>query len=193
MQKHIADKYVVGLYGNTMTTNPRALDIARDVLTHVTPAVRANILARGTEFQQVFGALVKKHPHLLTKVTGSGMIQVLSARAPPQTDGLCVVQLTESCILLVYCNAAVEYLVQTAKRCDRVFLRAISRLPTHSFFHFRPPILYVSLSRLTPSSSQAVHLQPTVAMFGGLDAATPSFLTRCRHAGLGTRMAHTQR
>ena len=76
LQKHIADKYVVGLYGNTMTTNPRALDIARDVLTHVTPAVRANILARGTEFQQVFGALVKKHPHLLTKVTGSGMIQV---------------------------------------------------------------------------------------------------------------------
>ncbi len=40
LQEHIASRYVVGLYGNTMTTNPRAMDIARDVLNNVTPAIR---------------------------------------------------------------------------------------------------------------------------------------------------------
>jgi acetylornithine/succinyldiaminopimelate/putrescine aminotransferase len=72
----VASRYVVGLYGNTMTTNPRALDIARDVLNAVTPAVRKNILDRGVEFQAVFGDLCKKYPKLLTRVTGSGLIQV---------------------------------------------------------------------------------------------------------------------
>lgn len=106
LQEHVAKKYVVGLYGNTMTTNPRALDIARDVLVNVTPAVRANILERGVEFQKVFRALVAKHPKVLSKVTGSGMIQ-------------------------------------------------------------------------------AVHVTPQVKMFDTLESNTVSFLTRCRHAGLG--------
>ena len=38
-----------GLYGNTMTTNPRALDVACAVLEQVTPALRENIRARGAE------------------------------------------------------------------------------------------------------------------------------------------------
>jgi acetylornithine/succinyldiaminopimelate/putrescine aminotransferase len=89
LQQHIADKYVVGLYGNTMTTNPRALDIARDVLLNVTPAVRQNILDRGVEFQAVFNKLVAKHPKLLSKVTGSGMIQAVHLQpAVPMFDNL---------------------------------------------------------------------------------------------------------
>lgn len=50
LQKHVADQYVTGLYGNTMTTNPRALDVATATLNAVTPAVRANIAERGEEF-----------------------------------------------------------------------------------------------------------------------------------------------
>ena len=77
LQEHVARKYAVGLYGNTMTTNPRALDIATDMLRAVTPAIRANIVARGEEFQSKFGALCKKHPQLLAKVTGSGLLQAV--------------------------------------------------------------------------------------------------------------------
>lgn len=81
LQEHIASRYVVGLYGNTKTTNPRALDIARDVLNNVTPSIRKNILERGVEFQSVFGELCKKYPSVLSHVTGSGLIQAVHLRS----------------------------------------------------------------------------------------------------------------
>lgn len=113
LQEHIASKYVVGLYGNTMTGNPRALDVAADVLRACTPAVRRNIVDRGVEFQAKFTALCKKHPGVLTRVTGSGLLQ-------------------------------------------------------------------------------AVHLSPSVAMFGGNHTGTSSFLALCRQAGIGViNAAHT--
>lgn len=77
MQEHIASKYAVGLYGNTMTTNPRALDVATDVLRRCTPLVRQNIIDRGVEFQSKFGSLCKKHPKILKRVTGSGLLQAV--------------------------------------------------------------------------------------------------------------------
>jgi len=77
LQEHIATKYAVGLYGNTMTTNPRALDVATEVLRAITPEVRANIVDRGVEFQAKFGALCQKHPTILKKVTGSGLLQAV--------------------------------------------------------------------------------------------------------------------
>jgi acetylornithine/succinyldiaminopimelate/putrescine aminotransferase len=106
MQEHVASKYAVGLYGNTMTTNPRGLDVATEVLRAITPEVRRNIIERGVEFQHKFGELVKKHPSILTRVTGSGLLQ-------------------------------------------------------------------------------AVHLHPSVPMFGGNQKPTTSFLAACRHAGIG--------
>ncbi len=39
--------YRKGVYGNTMTTNPRAMDVACAVLGLLTPALRANIRERG--------------------------------------------------------------------------------------------------------------------------------------------------
>ena len=50
LQPHLAAQYVTGLYGNTMTTNPRALDVATATLNAVTPEVRKNIAERGEEF-----------------------------------------------------------------------------------------------------------------------------------------------
>ena len=41
--------YVVGIYGNTMTTNPRALETAIAVLDQITPELRQNIRERGVE------------------------------------------------------------------------------------------------------------------------------------------------
>lgn len=42
--------YQTGVYGNTMTTNPRALEVARAVLLSLTPEIRNNIVERGREF-----------------------------------------------------------------------------------------------------------------------------------------------
>ena len=47
LSNRAADHYVVGIYGNTMTTNPRALETAITVLDRVTPELRLNIKERG--------------------------------------------------------------------------------------------------------------------------------------------------
>ena len=75
LQQHVADRYVVGLYGNTMTTNPRALDIATATMNAVTPAIRSNILERGEQFQEEFGEVCKENSDVITHVTGGGLLQ----------------------------------------------------------------------------------------------------------------------
>ena len=49
--------YRQGIYGNTMTANPRAMDIGSAVLGMVTPEVRQNIVDRGHEFVTKLEAL----------------------------------------------------------------------------------------------------------------------------------------
>ncbi|WP_133499653.1 aminotransferase class III-fold pyridoxal phosphate-dependent enzyme [Cognatilysobacter terrigena] len=69
-----AGLYRKGLYGNTMTTNPRALDVACAVIELVTPAVRENIRARGAEALQRLEALKSELGGLITKVQGTGLL-----------------------------------------------------------------------------------------------------------------------
>jgi len=69
-----ADLYVRGVYGNTMTTNPRALEVACVVLDNVTDALRQNIVARGHEFVEKFQALQADFPDLVTGVEGTGLL-----------------------------------------------------------------------------------------------------------------------
>ncbi|GAB6195696.1 aminotransferase class III-fold pyridoxal phosphate-dependent enzyme [Lysobacter xanthus] len=66
--------YRKGLYGNTMTTNPRALDVACAVLAQVTPAVQENIRARGREALERLEALRAEMGGLITKVQGTGLL-----------------------------------------------------------------------------------------------------------------------
>ncbi|MFA6987267.1 MAG: aminotransferase class III-fold pyridoxal phosphate-dependent enzyme [Arenimonas sp.] len=66
--------YRKGIYGNTMTTNPRALDIASVVLESLTPELRANIRAKGTEFLDKLNKLKDELPGLITKVQGTGLL-----------------------------------------------------------------------------------------------------------------------
>ncbi|MEP6940716.1 MAG: aminotransferase class III-fold pyridoxal phosphate-dependent enzyme [Rudaea sp.] len=66
--------YRKGIYGNTMTTNPRALDAACAVLASITPALRANIRMRGVEFLDKLHKLQKELPGLITKVQGTGLL-----------------------------------------------------------------------------------------------------------------------
>ena len=74
VSKHAAETYKKGLYGNTMTTNPRALDVACAVLKQVTPAVRDNIRARGVEALQKLEALKAQLGGAITKVQGTGLL-----------------------------------------------------------------------------------------------------------------------
>ena len=66
--------YRKGLYGNTMTTNPRALDTACAVLSMVTPDVRENIRARGAEAIEKLEKLKGELGGLITKVQGTGLL-----------------------------------------------------------------------------------------------------------------------
>ena len=80
--KRAADLYKKGLYGNTMTTNPRALDVACAVMEQVTPALRENIRARGAEALAKLEALKAEMGGLITKVQGTGLL--FSCELDPQ-------------------------------------------------------------------------------------------------------------
>jgi len=69
-----AGLYRKGTYGNTMTTNPRALDVACAVLAQLTPELRANIRERGQEAVAKLEALKAELGGLVTKVQGTGLL-----------------------------------------------------------------------------------------------------------------------
>ncbi len=69
--------YETGLYGNTMTTNPRALDVACKVLDLITPDLRKNIRDRGVEILAKFKALQQEFPHAICDATGTGLLCAL--------------------------------------------------------------------------------------------------------------------
>ena len=69
-----AGLYRKGVYGNTMTTNPRAMDVAVAVLEQLTPELRKNIVERGREMVAKLEALAKQLPGYITGVQGSGLL-----------------------------------------------------------------------------------------------------------------------
>jgi len=79
---HAAGLYRKGVYGNTMTTNPRALDVACATLARLTPEVRQNIRARGEQALQKLEALKAKLGGAITKVQGTGLL--FSCELAPQ-------------------------------------------------------------------------------------------------------------
>jgi acetylornithine/succinyldiaminopimelate/putrescine aminotransferase len=74
LKKHVADLYVHGVYGNTMTTNPRALEVACAVLDEITPEMRENIRRQGAKFAKCLSDLMLEYPNLITKVSGTGLL-----------------------------------------------------------------------------------------------------------------------
>ncbi len=83
LSERAAKLYVVGIYGNTMTTNPRALETAVEVLSKITPELRANIIEKGDEFLTKLGELQKDFPNEITLVQGSGLL--LCVELDPET------------------------------------------------------------------------------------------------------------
>ncbi len=74
LSERAAEQYVVGIYGNTMTTNPRALETAISVLDRVTPELRNNIRERGIEFVTKLKELAEEIPGTITQVQGTGLL-----------------------------------------------------------------------------------------------------------------------
>lgn len=66
--------YRKGTYGNTMTANPRALDVATTVLGMLTPALRANIRERGRQALAKLEAMKAELPGQIVKVQGTGLL-----------------------------------------------------------------------------------------------------------------------
>jgi acetylornithine/succinyldiaminopimelate/putrescine aminotransferase len=80
--KRAAELYKKGLYGNTMTTNPRALEVGCAVMAQVTPELRDNIRVRGAEAVAKLEKLKTELGGLITKVQGTGLL--FSCELAPQ-------------------------------------------------------------------------------------------------------------
>ncbi len=74
VNERAAALYRKGVYGNTMTTNPRALDIASTVLGSLTPALRDNIRGKGQQFLDRLNKLREELGGRITKVQGTGLL-----------------------------------------------------------------------------------------------------------------------
>jgi len=74
MNEWAAETYRKGVYGNTMTANPRALDVGTTVLKSITPELRRNIIERGQEFLKKFKNLQGELDGRITQVQGTGLL-----------------------------------------------------------------------------------------------------------------------
>ncbi|MCB0329895.1 MAG: aminotransferase class III-fold pyridoxal phosphate-dependent enzyme [Bdellovibrionales bacterium] len=74
MQQWVADQYVSGTYGNTMTASPRALDIASTVLNACSPELEKNIQTKGKEFVERLKSVQQELGGVITKVQGTGLL-----------------------------------------------------------------------------------------------------------------------
>nr|WP_295382753.1 aminotransferase class III-fold pyridoxal phosphate-dependent enzyme [Pseudoxanthomonas sp.] len=82
VNERAAGLYRKGVYGNTMTTNPRALDVACATLEQLTPQIRENIRARGVDAVASLEKLKAELGGLITKVQGTGLL--FSCELAPQ-------------------------------------------------------------------------------------------------------------
>jgi acetylornithine/succinyldiaminopimelate/putrescine aminotransferase len=85
VNERAAGLYRKGVYGNTMTANPRALDVACAVLAQLTPELRTNIRERGRQAIAALEALKSELGGLITKVQGTGLL--FSCELAPQFKG----------------------------------------------------------------------------------------------------------
>ncbi|MDN5781745.1 MAG: aminotransferase class III-fold pyridoxal phosphate-dependent enzyme, partial [Luteimonas sp.] len=74
VNERAAGIYKRGTYGNTMTANPRALDVACVVLGMLTPGLRADIRKRGEQAVASLEKLKGELGGLITKVQGTGLL-----------------------------------------------------------------------------------------------------------------------
>ncbi len=69
-----AEAFTAGIYGNTMTGNPRALAAGCAVLESMTPLLKKNIVDRGVELKEKFLALKAEFEQDVPIVEGTGLL-----------------------------------------------------------------------------------------------------------------------
>jgi acetylornithine/succinyldiaminopimelate/putrescine aminotransferase len=74
LTEEVAAAYVTGLYGNTMTGNPRAMDVACAVIDAITEETRINIRQRGHDLVVGLERLAEAFPGAITRVVGTGLM-----------------------------------------------------------------------------------------------------------------------
>ncbi|MDQ2069687.1 aminotransferase class III-fold pyridoxal phosphate-dependent enzyme [Natronospira bacteriovora] len=74
MNDRAASLYRKGIYGNTMTANPRAMDVGVAVLESITDELRENIRKRGEECVAKLSGLMQELGGKITKVQGTGLL-----------------------------------------------------------------------------------------------------------------------
>lgn len=74
MTPETASMYRHGVYGNTMTSNPRAMEVACAVLDSLTPELRNNIRVRGQEFVDKLLDLQNELGDAITGIQGTGLL-----------------------------------------------------------------------------------------------------------------------
>lgn len=74
MTDHAKKLLTPGLYGNTMTAAPRAMDVGAAVLESITPELRENIRERGCELYGMLQRLQEESDGAITAVTGTGLL-----------------------------------------------------------------------------------------------------------------------
>jgi len=66
--------YKRGVYGNTMTSNPRACELVATIIESLNPGVRKNIVDMGEYAVNEFKKLQSRYPKAITNVTGTGLL-----------------------------------------------------------------------------------------------------------------------
>lgn len=74
LNQRSAGLYRKGIYGNTMTANPRAMDVATAVLGSITPQIRENIRNRGKEVVEKLQQLASELDGRICGVQGTGLL-----------------------------------------------------------------------------------------------------------------------
>ena len=77
MKEHIYNRFQTGLYGNTMTGNPKALEIGYETLKKIDSKLIFNIREKGEMFKNMLQEISIKFPDIVTHVTGSGLLLAL--------------------------------------------------------------------------------------------------------------------
>jgi acetylornithine/succinyldiaminopimelate/putrescine aminotransferase len=87
MRPATADLYQYGVYGNTMTGTPRALEVGMAVLAQCDQAFRENVVARGYEFSEKLKSLIAKYPGHLVSAQGTGLLVSLELNSKIPVTG----------------------------------------------------------------------------------------------------------
>ena len=77
MRENIFQRFQTGLYGNTMTGNPKALEIGYETLKRLDKQLITNIREKGKSFKNMLHEINVNFPDIVSHVTGSGLLLAL--------------------------------------------------------------------------------------------------------------------